>query len=202
MNAKDEQKYAFSVTIENARTGESEQLQLPATKENTKDLFDRLKIKGRYYIKGCDYPINQIKKAINQRSNLNEINYCAAELLKCDEEKLDFVWKILDSGADRVESAAEVINLLNASEYTYSFLSGITTYEQVCEFHLAVEKMKNGFSPVQYIPREKYCEIGKGLSHAERGRFVSNGYLFRNRCYYPDVYLGDNFPEEYKIVPL
>ena len=137
----DKQNYAFSVTIENTATGESEVLHLPSTKEETKALFDRLKIKRRFRIKGCDYPIIKIKDAINNSANLDEINFCAHELLKCDADKIDFIWQILESKIDSVYSAAEVINLLSAAPYSYFSISGITTFEQVCEFHLAMEKI-------------------------------------------------------------
>ena len=200
-NTKDKQSYAFSVTIENTATGESEVLQLPSTKEATKGLFDRLNIKRRYRIRDCDYDaIPQIRDAINRSINLDEMNYCAAELLKCDEEKIDFVWQVLESNCDNVYSAAEVINFLNSVEYSHFRISGVTTYEQVCEFHMAADKLK-GFSPVHYIKRELYGQIGRELAHSERGCFFAGAYIGRTRNYYPDVYCG-NLPEKYKIVPL
>ena len=204
MNTKEEQKYAFSVTIENPHSGESEVLQLPTTKEKTKDLFYRLNIKRRYRIKDCDYAaIPQIREAINRSINLDEMNYCAAELLKCDEDRIDFIWQILEAGCDRVDCPADVINLLHAASYSFYCLSGITSYEQVCEFHLAAEQLKSGFIPVDHIPKERYEKIGREFSHAERGGFACGNYLARTKCYYPDIYFGgDSFPEEYKIVPL
>lgn len=196
-----QKNYAFSVTIENTSTGESEVLQLPSTKEETKALFDRLKIKRRYRIKGCDHQIVQIRDAIDRSSNLDEINFCAHELLKCDADKIDFIWQILESQIDSVCSAAEVINLLNSAEYTFFRLSGVSTYEQVCEFHLAMEKIAR-FSPNHHIPKEKFSEIGEQLARSERGKFVCGNYIAKTRNYYPDIYYGDDsFPEEYHITP-
>ena len=201
-NTKDKQNYAFSVTIENTATGESEVLQLPSTKEKTAEVFNRLKISRRYRIKNCDYPIAQIREALERGSNLDELNFCAAELLKCDEDKIDFIWQILEAGCDRVDCPADIINLLHAAPYSFYRIRGITTYEQVCEFHLAAEQLKSGFIPVAHIQKESYAIIGKEFAHAERGGFACGNYLARTKNYYPDIYFGgDSFPFEYRIVP-
>ena len=194
------QNNTFKIEVENPSTGEWSTLQLPATKMEVRALFEKLKIKKRYRIKGCDFYIPEIRKAILRSINLDEINYFASEYMKLSDDKKDRIRQVLASGCDTVDCVAEAINLIFTLDYSYYFLPGITTPEQVCYFHLACNKVTQRFAPTQYISKSDYERIGKELSYAERGKFFENCYIARCKHYYPDTYMGD-IPEEYRIVP-
>jgi len=195
------QNNTFKIEVQNPSTGEYASLQLPTNKQAVKELFEKLKIKKRYKIINCDFYIPQVRKAIIRSINIDEINYFASEYVKLSDDKKDRIRQILAAGCDTVDCVAEAINLIFTLDYSYYFLPGITTYEQVCYFHLACNKVTLRFAPTQYISRADYHRIGIELSHAERGKFFENCYIARCKHYYPDTYMGD-IPDEYKVVPL
>ena len=195
------QNNTFKIEVQNPSTGEYASLQLPCNKMAVKELFEKLKIKKRYKIIDCDFYIQPVRKAIMRSISIDEINYFASEYAKMPDDKKDRFRQVLAAGCDTVDCVAECINLISTLDYTYYFLPGITTYEQVCYFHLACNKVTMRFAPTQYICKADYHRIGIELSHAERGKFFENCYIARCKHYYPDTYVG-GIPEEYKVVPL
>ena len=198
-NKKTQQNYTFAVLVENSHTGMYAWLKLPATREEVKQLFAQLQIKkNNYLISACNFYIKQINKAILRCRNLDEINYFASKFAKLDECSRDKLRQILESECDTIDSVAEAINLIYAMDYTFYTLSGVNTYEQVCEFHLACQKLSSAYAPTQYIPREKYNQIGEELAHTERGKLFEGSYIAQTKIYYPDVYNG-TIPHIYKL---
>lgn len=195
-----QQNYTFAVIVENSIAGKYAWLKMPTTREEVKRLFEQLQIKkNNYLISECNFCIEQINKAILRCRNLDEINYFAVKFAELDDLSRDKPRQILASGCDSVDSVAEAINLIYAMDYTFYTLSGVNTYEQVCEFHLACQKLSSACVPNQYIPREMYRKIGQELAHSERGRLFEGNYIARTRNYYPDTYNGDKIPLGYRV---
>ncbi len=194
-----QQNYTFSVMVENSNTGDCAWLKLPTTRDAVKELFAKLQIKGNnYLISDCNFPIEQITSAILRCRNLNELNYFAVKFSELDPQGRERFRQIIGSGVDWVECVAHCINLIYGMDYTFFSLSSVSTYEQVCEFHLACQKLSHAYVPTQHIPQEKYAQIGKELAHAEHGKFFEGNYIARTRKYYPDVYDG-KIPSNYRV---
>ncbi len=194
-----QQNYTFAVMVENSHTGEYAWLKMPTNREAVKQLFAQLQIKGNnYLISECNFCIGQIKDAILRCRNLDEVNYFAVKYAELDDHSRNKLRQILESGCDSVDSVAEAVNLIYAMDYTFFILSEVTKHEQVCEFHLACQKLSGAYVPNQYIPREMYRRIGEELAHSERGKLFEGNYIAKTRNYYPDTYNG-KIPMTYKV---
>ena len=193
------QNYTFSVMVENSFTGDCAWLKLPTTREAVKELFTKLQIKGNnYLISDCNFPIEEVTNAILRCRNLDELNYFASKFAELDVQARERFRQIVASGCDYADTVAQCINLVYGMDYTFFTLSGVSTYEQVCEFHLACLKLSRDYVPTQYISREMYRRIGEEFARSERGKFFEGNYIARTRNYYPDTY-DCKVPVTYKV---
>lgn len=172
------------------------QLCLPATSAEIQDALERARIDVDHPdFKVLDYELNQgyLNELLPQKVSLDELNYLAQRL--CGMNNFE---KAAYEGVVKMEQELDIIKLINL---TYNLDNCQVVFEANNDQQLGRFYVENDFidelttvsdEVLQYIDYEK---VGRSRREAEKGVFISNGYVVRDQSDIRIIYDGTNIPK-------
>ena len=195
------------VTIAAKKYGDSPEyqgaeLKVPATREAIRDAMDRARVRedGEYRMTAFrDWPVFLQKRLSWTEASVQEVSFLAGLVGQLDRKRLSEYEGVLACiETERKGHECSIKDLINATGNleNFDFLPGI-----VKDTDLGENALDGDFVRIlQDLPEEVIslldpAKVGAYLRHSEKGAFTKEGYCFRSREGWQEIYDGQKLPE-------
>ncbi len=198
------------VTIAAKRYGscpeyEGAELKVPATREAVQDAMERARVTedGEYrMITFRDWPVFLQERLARMEAGVQEVSFLAGQVCRMDQKSLSEYEGVLACiETERRGHECSIKDMINATYNLgyFDFLPGI-----VKDTDLGENALDGDFVRIlQDLPEEVIgmmdtAKVGAYLRHSEKGAFTREGYCFRSREGWQEVYDGQKLPGQEK----
>ena len=195
------------VTIAAERYGNSPEyqgaeLKVPATREAIQDAMERARVRsdGEYrMITFRDWPVFLKERLARTEARVQEVSFLAGLVGQMDRKRLSAYEGVLACmETERKGHECSIKDLINATVNleNFDFLPGIVKDTDLGENALDGDYVRI----LQDLPDEVIglldpAKVGAYLRHSEKGAFTREGYCFRSREGWQEIYDGQKLPE-------
>ncbi len=181
------------------------ELKLPATREAIQDAMERARVPGDgayQMITFRGWPAFLQERLARTKARVQEVSFLAGQVRRMDPKRLpEYEGVLACMETERNGHGCSIKDLINATENLeyFDFLPGIVKDTDLGENALDGDfvRILQGL-PDEVINLMDPAKVGAYLRHSEKGAFTKEGYCFRSKEGWQEIYDGQKLPQQEK----